>query len=66
MAALPIPPCDLEVLKRRLYDEFRIEIPTVEWNGRHFLRISIQAYNTQTDMDALVDALKMLWPQVAC
>jgi len=64
MAALPIPPCDLDVLKRRLYDEFRIEIPTVEWNGRHFVRISIQAYNTQADVDALVHALKTLLPQV--
>jgi len=36
MAALPIPNCDLDALKRRLYDEFHIEIPTVEWNSRHF------------------------------
>lgn len=57
MAALPIPPCDLEAFKRRLYDEFRIEIPTVEWNGRHFVRISIQGYNTRAEIDALVDAL---------
>jgi isopenicillin-N epimerase len=58
MAALPIPHCDLDALRRRLYDEFRIEIPAVEWNGRHFLRISIQVYNTQADVDALVDALR--------
>ncbi len=60
MAALPIPQCDLDALKRRLYDEFRIEIPTVEWNGRHFIRISIQGYNTRADVDALVEALKIL------
>ncbi len=60
MAALPIPYCDLDTLKRRLYDEFRIEIPTVEWNGRHFVRISIQAYNTRANVDALVEALKVL------
>jgi isopenicillin-N epimerase len=64
MAALPIPPCDLEVLKRRLCDDFHIEIPTVEWNGQHFLRASIQGYNTQADVDALVEALKVLLPQV--
>ena len=63
MAALPIPPCDLDALKRRLDDEFHIEVPTVEWNGKHFLRISIQGYNTQADVDALVDALKVLLPQ---
>jgi isopenicillin-N epimerase len=65
MAALPIPACDRDALKRRLYDEFCIEIPTVEWNGRHFVRISVQGYNTQADVDALVEALKILLPQVA-
>lgn len=60
MASLPIPQCDLDALKRRLYDEFHIEIPTVEWNGRHFVRISIQGYNTRADVDALVDALMLL------
>ena len=60
MAALPIPHCDLDTLKRRLYDEFRIELPTVEWNGRHFVRISIQGYNTRADVDALVEALRIL------
>ena len=60
MAALPIPNCDLDALKRRLYAEFRIEIPPIEWNGRQFLRISIQAYNTREDVDALVGALKIL------
>ena len=62
MAALPIPPCDLDSLKRRLYDEFNIEIPTIDWNGRSFLRISIQAYNTRADVDALVEALRVLLP----
>jgi isopenicillin-N epimerase len=64
MAALPLPPCDLDALKDRLYDEFAIEIPTVGWNGRHFIRVSIQGYNTQADADALVAALNVLLPQV--
>ena len=34
MSALPLPPCDLDALKRRLYDEYRVEIPTIDWNGR--------------------------------
>ncbi len=65
MAALPLPPCDLDALKLRLYDEFAIEIPTVDCNGRHFVRISIQGYNTQADVDALVEALKVLLPRVS-
>jgi isopenicillin-N epimerase len=61
MAALPIPLRDLDTLKRRLYDEFRIEIPTVEWNGRHFVRLSIQAYNTREDIEMLAGALRVLF-----
>jgi isopenicillin-N epimerase len=65
LSALPLPPCDLDALKRRLYDEYHIEIPVVAWNGRHFVRISIQGYNTQTDVEALSTALRELLPQVA-
>lgn len=65
MAALPIPSCDLDTLKRRLYDEFHVEIPTVDWNGQSFLRISIQAYNTRADVDALVEALRVLLPPIS-
>jgi isopenicillin-N epimerase len=65
MAALPLPPCDLDALKQRLYDEFKIEIPVINWNDRCFVRISIQGYNTQADVDALIKALRVLLPQVS-
>jgi isopenicillin-N epimerase len=64
MSALPLPPCDLDALKRRLYDEFKIEIPVIQWNGQHFARISIQGYNTQTDVERLVAALRIMLPQL--
>ena len=64
MSALPLPACDLDTLKRRLYDEYRIEIPVIDWNGRHFVRISIQGYNTRADIDALIAALRELLPHV--
>jgi len=60
MSSLPLPDCNREDLKRRLYDEFRVEIPIVEWNNRYFARVSIQAYNTQADVDCLVEALGQL------
>lgn len=64
MSALPLPPCDLDELKRRLYDEHRVEIPVIRWNERYFVRLSIQGYNTRTDVDTLIDALRRLLPQV--
>ena len=64
MAVAPIPPAiDPVKLKSRLYDEFRIEIPVIEWNRQIFLRISVQGYNSQDDIDALVKALEVLLPR---
>ena len=65
MGVAPLPPSNVPVLKKRLYEDYHIEIPVVEWKGRHLLRISIQGYNSQQDVDALVDALRILLPQVA-
>ncbi len=64
MSALPLPPCDLDALKRRLYDEYRIEIPMVRWNEHSFARISIQGYNTQAEVEELLIALRVLLPQL--
>jgi isopenicillin-N epimerase len=64
MGIAPLPASDLAVLKVRLYDQYKIEVPLIDWQGRHFLRISIQAYNSQQDVDALIAALKALLPEV--
>jgi isopenicillin-N epimerase len=65
MVALPLPPCQAEVLKQRLYAEFHIEVPIITWNGRQLIRVSIQGYNGRTEVEALVAALATLLPQVA-
>ncbi len=66
MAAFPLPACDGAELQRRLYDEYRIEVPILSWNGRQFERASVQGYNTAQDVEALVVALEELlavrWP----
>jgi isopenicillin-N epimerase len=51
---------DLAYLKETLYDRYRIEVPTILWNGEKFIRVSFQAYNTQDDADFLLDALEEL------
>lgn len=60
MCALLLPPVDTDTLKTRLYDEFHIEVPVYKWNGLPILRISIQAYNDQDDIDRLIEALSIL------
>lgn len=58
MGIAPLPPeADLGFLKARLYDEYHIEVPLIQWGERKFVRISVQGYNTQEDTDALVDGL---------
>jgi len=61
MAVLPIPPCDGNVLYRRLWEEHSIEIPVCTWNGQQFLRLSVQGYNTREDVEALIQAVKALF-----
>ena len=64
MGIAPLPVAtDLVALKSCLYDEFRIEVPLVEWQGRKFIRISVQAYNSQEEIDVLLHALKRLLPK---
>jgi len=63
MAAFPLPPCDAEGLQRRLHDEFRVEVPIITWHERQFVRISIQGYNVQPDVDTLVEALREILPR---
>jgi len=51
---------DLIRLKAGLYDEFRVEVPLIEWNGQKFIRLSLQAYNDQADVDQLLAGLEFL------
>jgi isopenicillin-N epimerase len=61
LAIAPLPQStDLVALKASLYDQFHIEVPLIEWNGHKFMRLSVQAYNSQADLDALMEGLKVL------
>jgi isopenicillin-N epimerase len=56
--ALDVP--EPETLTRRLYDEHRIEVPVVATSRGWALRVSIQAYNDEDDIEALARALASL------
>ncbi len=44
-------------LKKILYDKYKIEIPVMQLEDKIFLRYSIQAFNSQEDLDKLYNAL---------
>jgi isopenicillin-N epimerase len=61
MVAAPLPAnSDISLLKERLYKDYKIEIPLIEWKGRKWIRVSVQGYNTKRDIDALLRSLHML------
>jgi isopenicillin-N epimerase len=57
MVSLPLPLCDPAALHEWLYDEYRIEIPVLTWQGRTLARLSVQGYNTKEEIDTLIEAL---------
>ena len=57
-----LPPLDSAVLKSRLYDEYHIEVPILDWGGRQFIRVTVQGYNTREEMDKLCTALSEVLP----
>ncbi len=57
MAAVALPAgVDENALQRRLYDEYRIEVPI----ERGWLRVSFAMYNDRSDLDRLVTALQRI------
>jgi isopenicillin-N epimerase len=63
MAAVPLPPdCDTERLKTLLYDEYRVEVP-VGRGKQPGIRVSVQGYNTRSDIERLLDALAVCLPR---
>jgi isopenicillin-N epimerase len=61
MVAVPLPESvDLVMLKTQLYNNYRIEVPLITWNGQKLIRVSIQGYNTHRDVARLLLALAEL------
>jgi selenocysteine lyase/cysteine desulfurase len=53
---------DATAFKDHLYKDYRIEIPVIERQHQHFIRVSIQGYNIREDVDSLLEALVALLP----
>lgn len=58
MASVPVKTSKPAELKDLLYDKYRIQIPVMPLNGNIYLRYSINAYNSQEDLDILYKALE--------
>lgn len=59
MVAVALPAgTDVLDLKERLYDRHRVELPLYLWQDRPILRVSIQGYNGEDDVAALLAALR--------
>lgn len=64
MGCAPLPEdVDAAMLRKGLQDLYSIEIPVINWNSHKMVRISIQAYNSISDTQTLIHALKTLIPQ---
>jgi isopenicillin-N epimerase len=49
-----------EKLQQHLFQDYKIEIPVMRHGDKVYLRYSLNAFNSQKDLDALFDALKRI------
>ena len=56
MLAIPVARQNPDVLRRRLYEESRIEVPITSHGDQVFVRVSVQGYNTRKDIEHLLAA----------
>ena len=57
MVPIPVRSTDPEGLRARLFDQHRIEVPVTQHAGRVFVRVSVQAYTLERELQALENAL---------
>jgi isopenicillin-N epimerase len=60
MASVPINTNKPSELKNMLYDQYKIQVPVMPLNGNFYIRYSINAYNSQADLDILYNALEKI------
>ncbi len=60
MCSIPINCSAPEKLQRLLFEKYKIEIPVMEKDGSVLMRYSINAYNSQEDLDKLYSAIRKI------
>jgi len=67
MASVRLPPpmdlldeSQIQTIQQRLYHEFKVEMPLMLWQGRHFLRVACQVYTRPADIERAADAIYAL------
>jgi isopenicillin-N epimerase len=63
MFSIPINSNDPLALKELLFNKYKIEVPVMPHNNKLYIRYSIQAFNTQNDLDVLYLALQEILTQ---
>jgi isopenicillin-N epimerase len=61
MVVIPVPNMNQVQLKDILFHQYQIEVPVTLHQDQLFVRISLQAYNTAADAEALVGAIKEIF-----
>jgi isopenicillin-N epimerase len=58
MFSIPINTKSPQVLQKHLFEQYKIEVPVMTQDGNSYLRYSINAFNSQEDLDKLFVALQ--------
>jgi len=57
LCSFKLPTQDAARIKSILFNQYQIEVPVMQHGADLYLRYSIQAFNSQEDLDKLYDAL---------
>jgi isopenicillin-N epimerase len=55
---VPVAPAEAATLRARLFERHGIEVPVTQHGGRTFVRVSVQGYNDEAELQALERALQ--------
>jgi isopenicillin-N epimerase len=60
MISIPINTPEPEILQRKLYIDYKIEVPIMRQENDVYIRYSINGFNSVADLDTLYNALEAI------